>query len=353
MAMHLAGVPTAVASCGTAFGAEHVVGDPAADRRRLVRPRRGHLHLRRRRGRPGRRAEGVRRRAELRRADVRRHRPGRAGPVRAAPDPRRHRGARPGGPPRAAVRVRDPRRCCASTTWTPPRAGSPRCSARCRWSPGSSARTCATSTPAGWPAGPAGTTSRWSSAGSGRRRAHPPTAPAPVAGAGARPRRSATTRACTSSARRSRRRCRSRPSPGPAYDELPEQAFSHPAFAAVHRAVQAAGGVCAGRDRRGLAGGGASPRRRPTRSAGWSPSWPSSRWSCRAKTPDEARYVGGVHRRGAAGAGRAADRRDQVAAAAHEPRGPTRTTYHELFGDLVPLEQYRIALREQAAGVAR
>jgi len=34
---------------------------------------------------------------------------------------------------------------------------------------------------------------------------------------------------------------------GPAYDELPEQVFTHPALAAVHRAVQAAGGVCGGR----------------------------------------------------------------------------------------------------------
>ena len=51
MAMHLAGVPTAVASCGTAFGDDHIT----VLRRLLmdddVRPRRGHLHLRRRRGR--------------------------------------------------------------------------------------------------------------------------------------------------------------------------------------------------------------------------------------------------------------------------------------------------------------
>src|SRR5690606_30593547 len=35
---------------------------------------------------------------------------------------------------------------------------------------------------------------------------------------------------------------------GPAYDELPEQVLVHPAFAAIHRAVQAAGGVCSGMD---------------------------------------------------------------------------------------------------------
>ena len=36
---------------------------------------------------------------------------------------------------------------------------------------------------------------------------------------------------------------------GPAYDELPEQAFTHPAYIAVHRGIQAAGGA-----RSGLAG---------------------------------------------------------------------------------------------------
>ena len=35
---------------------------------------------------------------------------------------------------------------------------------------------------------------------------------------------------------------------GPGYDELPEQAFTHPAYVQVHRAIQAAGGVCGGRD---------------------------------------------------------------------------------------------------------
>ena len=47
MACHLAGVTTAVATCGTAFGAEHIGGDPpAADGLRRVH-RRGDLHLRR------------------------------------------------------------------------------------------------------------------------------------------------------------------------------------------------------------------------------------------------------------------------------------------------------------------
>ena len=251
MAMHLAGVPTAVASCGTAFGAEHIGGDPKAHRRRLVRPRRGHLHLRRRRGGPGRRAQGVRGRAGVRHPDLRHDRARRAGPLRAAADPGRRRRARPRGPPRADLRVRDPLACCASSTSTPPRAGSPRCSARCRWSPGSSARSCATSTPAASRAGSAGTTSRWSCGGCGRRRARP----------------SSRAGAVRSSAppkddprlhvqREALKAALQVPGiAGPSYDELPEQAFTHPALAAVHRAVQAAGGVGAGHVRPAVGGG--------------------------------------------------------------------------------------------------
>ena len=87
MAMHLAGVPTAVASCGTAFGDDHV----AVLRRTCSTrsgPRRGHLHLRRRRRRAEGGAQGVRRRPAVLRADLRRDRTGRHGPLRAAPGPR-------------------------------------------------------------------------------------------------------------------------------------------------------------------------------------------------------------------------------------------------------------------------
>ena len=44
-----------------------------------------------------------------------------------------------------------------------------------------------------------------------------------------------------------------------------------------------------------------------------------------------------------------AGRRDQVAAAAHNPVEDARRL-PQLFGDLVPLEQYRIALREKPGG---
>ena len=84
MAMHLAGVTTAVASCGTAFGDEHI----SVLRRYLLDsdgdPRRGRLHLRRRLGGAEGRAQGVRLRPAVRRQHLRRGRPGRDGPVRAA-----------------------------------------------------------------------------------------------------------------------------------------------------------------------------------------------------------------------------------------------------------------------------
>ena len=71
MACHLAGVPTAVATCGTSFGEDHI-----KVLRRLIMDsdafsRRGDLHLRRRRGRPAGRAARVRHGGEVRHPDVR------------------------------------------------------------------------------------------------------------------------------------------------------------------------------------------------------------------------------------------------------------------------------------------
>ena len=72
MACHLAGVPTAVATCGTSFGDDHI-----KVLRRLIMDsdavhRRGDLHLRRRRGRPaGRATARLRHGGEVRHPDVR------------------------------------------------------------------------------------------------------------------------------------------------------------------------------------------------------------------------------------------------------------------------------------------
>jgi DNA primase len=143
---------------------------------------------------------------------------------------------------------------------------------------------------------------------------------------------------------------------GPAYDELPEQAFTHTALAGVHRAVQAAGGVCAGitgpawleavgeqctPEVRPLVHELAvEPMQLPRRSAG------RGAGGGRFET-DEARYVASVL------AGVRLALVDQQVADIKSRLQRTNPVedpdaYHELFGDLVPLEQYRIALREQA-----
>jgi DNA primase len=133
---------------------------------------------------------------------------------------------------------------------------------------------------------------------------------------------------------------------GPSYDELPEQVFVHPVFAAVHRAVQAAGGVCSGREGHAwleavLAECSQEARPLVTELAVEPLELPR-------RNTDEARYVGSV----IAGV-RLALVEAQVAElkARLQRTNPVEESdaYHQLFGDLVPLEQYRIALREQAA----
>ena len=106
MACHLAGVPTAVATCGTAFGDEHARGAAALPARPRGVPRRGDLHLRRRRRRPEGRAARLRGRPELRLPDLRRRRADRAGPVRPAHPAGRRRRARAGRPAGAALPLR-------------------------------------------------------------------------------------------------------------------------------------------------------------------------------------------------------------------------------------------------------
>jgi len=134
---------------------------------------------------------------------------------------------------------------------------------------------------------------------------------------------------------------------GPGYDELPEQAFTHPAFAAVQRAVAGAGGACAGLTGQAwleavLAGCGPEERGLVTALAVEPLELPQ-------KNPDEARYVSSVVAGVRLGLVEA-----QVAAVKSRLQRTNPVTeadaYHRLFGDLVPLEQYARALREQAAG---
>ena len=210
-AMHLAGVPTAVASCGTAFGTEHVsvirrlIGDDAFDLG-------GDLHLRRRRRRAGRRAQGLRRRAGFATQTFVTIAPNGQDPC----DLRLDAGTACATSWPGASRSTSSRsgRSCATTTSTPPRGGGGPAALRPARRPhqaGGAAR----DERAGSPAGRPGRRVRGRPAGPRERRARPPSgrvvrgrprrpgprrpAPAPAArgaqvrASGSRDRRPATT----------------------------------------------------------------------------------------------------------------------------------------------------------------
>ena len=138
---------------------------------------------------------------------------------------------------------------------------------------------------------------------------------------------------------------------GPSYDELPEQAFTHPMLAAVHRAVQAAGGVGTGQTGQpwveAIAAGCVAEVRPLVFELAVEPMELPRRTHSRSEN-DEARYVASVV---------AGVRLALVEAQVAELKARLQRTnpveepdaYHQLFGDLVPLEQYKIALRTQAA----
>ncbi|TCK21253.1 DNA primase [Pseudonocardia endophytica] len=138
---------------------------------------------------------------------------------------------------------------------------------------------------------------------------------------------------------------------GPGFDELPEAAFGHPAFAAVHRAIAAAGGVCAGIE--GAAWPAAVAAETTTDEIrGLVSELAVEDLELPRRNTDEARYVGGL----LAGVRMALVDRQITEIKSRLQRTNFETDpeiYNDLFGDLVPLEQYRIALREQAAGAAQ
>ncbi|ALE72808.1 DNA primase [Pseudonocardia sp. EC080610-09] len=137
---------------------------------------------------------------------------------------------------------------------------------------------------------------------------------------------------------------------GPGFDELPEAGFTHPQFAAVQRAILGAGGVGAGLE---------------------GPEWLDAVVAEIAtddvkrlvselaveglelpkRNTDELRYVNGV----LAGVRLGLVEREIADLKSQLQRTNSETDhdeYMDLFGVLVPLEQYKIQLREQAAGVA-
>lgn len=133
---------------------------------------------------------------------------------------------------------------------------------------------------------------------------------------------------------------------GPEYDALPEEAFTHPAYVAVHRAVVKAGGTAAG-----LAG--------PALIDAASPHAPQGTVRMllselaveplRAKGEADVRYIGSML---------AAVQENLVGRQIGEIKSKLQRLspldapddYKALFGDLVALEEYRKALREQAIG---
>jgi len=133
---------------------------------------------------------------------------------------------------------------------------------------------------------------------------------------------------------------------GPAYDALPEEAFGHPAYRALHAAVRAAGGTGAG-----LSGPGWIEAVRQHCGHPTLVTLLSELAVETLPTRDETdvRYVNGV----LAGlqaelVGRQiADLKSRL-----QRLSPAENAdeFHDLFGDLVALEQYHKALREQAMG---
>ena len=275
--MHLAGVPTAVASCGTAFGAEHVsvirrlMGDDSFDHGEVIYTFDG---------------DAAGQAAALKAFDGDQSfaaqtfvcdRAERAGPVRPAAERRRHRGARPGGPPRAAVRVRHPLDAARARPRhrRGPRGGA--AALRAARGPDQAGGPARRVRPPARRLDGLGRLRDGRPPGAGDGRARRPSgrvrpsgpgaaaprrpAPAPAArgaqgrAAGAGDRRARATTSCPS--RRSRTRRTSR---------------------CTGRSRPPAGCAAGGRVRRGWTPW--SPSARP-RSAGWSASWPSSRSSCR------------------------------------------------------------------------
>ncbi|MEC3981961.1 DNA primase [Amycolatopsis sp. H20-H5] len=132
---------------------------------------------------------------------------------------------------------------------------------------------------------------------------------------------------------------------GPEYDALPEEAFTHPVYVAVHRAVLAAGGAASGLTGPALLDAAAPhcPQGTPRRVLSELSVEP-----LRAKGEVDSRYISAVL---------SAVQESLVGRQIGEIKSKLQRLspieapddYRALFGDLVALEQYRKALRNQAA----
>lgn len=133
---------------------------------------------------------------------------------------------------------------------------------------------------------------------------------------------------------------------GPVYDTLPADAFTHPTYAEVHRAVLAAGGT----------GAGLSGPEWIDAIAAHCTRYRSLLTELAVETlragsgeQDDARYIASLlaHLQASVVGRQVAEIKSRL-----QRLSPLedKDSYHHLFGDLVALEQYYRALREQAMG---
>jgi DNA primase len=134
---------------------------------------------------------------------------------------------------------------------------------------------------------------------------------------------------------------------GPAYDELPDAAFSHPAYTALHRAIREAGGAVCGLD--GPEWLDAVVAQCPSTARSLITELAVEPLDLPRKNNDEAHYVSNVF---AGLQGAMVERQVAELKSRLQRTSPVADPeeYHALFGDLVALEQYRVALRERSAG---
>ncbi|MGH3871413.1 MAG: DNA primase [Pseudonocardiaceae bacterium] len=132
---------------------------------------------------------------------------------------------------------------------------------------------------------------------------------------------------------------------GPVYDALPTEAFTHPSYAQLHTAVLAAGGTAAG-----LSGPewiDAVAAHCPQRSLVTELAVETLR--AKAGAEDDARYIASLLARLQATVvgQQVAEIKSRLQRISPQD---DKDSYHQLFGDLVALEQYYRALRDQAVG---
>jgi DNA primase len=132
---------------------------------------------------------------------------------------------------------------------------------------------------------------------------------------------------------------------GPVYDTLPADAFTHPCYAQVHTAVLTAGGTAAGLS--GPEWVDAVAAHCATRSLVTELAVEDLRAA--GSPEDDARYIGSLltHLQATVVGRQVAEIKSRL-----QRISPVddADSYHDLFGDLVALEQYYRALREQAMG---